>query len=435
MPKENEPLPYQRRILDTKGLAQRVDLSYQKRPHRFRDWRRRLTWIAPLVAALAMLPLILGVGESEKVFSNGPVSPAHAIFEQNCSLCHASAFSRVSDAACRQCHDGPIHQASAVGGPGCADCHVEHRGKPLLAGVDDRHCTRCHADLAAHARGARLESIRITGFARNRHPEFPAGKKTDRRPLHLNHAAHMPAQPKTLRGMKLPMKCSDCHGTDPASPRGDLLPVSFEQHCRACHKRELEFDVNQILGSEAAPAPHTRDPQTIRNFITQTYQQALASNPPLAQRPLGREIEPPPNPAAWLAAVVQQSEAYLFERKCQYCHQLEPRRGEFPVVKRVNPIRGEHVEGKPEGRPWLARAQFSHRAHRAVDCSSCHRAARASTKTEEVLIPKLENCLPCHGRTGTSLDHCAQCHLYHDKSKEADKDRRPVEQLIGGGTG
>jgi hypothetical protein len=39
--------------------------------------------------------------------------------------------------------------------------------------------------------------------------------------------------------------------------------------------------------------------------------------------------------------------------------------------------------------------------------------------------------LPCHGGTGTTQDNCAQCHLYHDKKQELDRDRRPIEELLG----
>jgi hypothetical protein len=48
-----------------------------------------------------------------------------------------------------------------------------------------------------------------------------------------------------------------------------------------------------------------------------------------------------------------------------------------------------------------------------------------------VLVPGMQPCLSCHGSTGTAQDHCVQCHLYHDKSRELDKDRRPIERLTG----
>jgi hypothetical protein len=202
----------------------------------------------------------------------------------------------------------------------------------------------------------------------------------------------MPARAKTLRGMKLPMKCADCHVTDRNSPTGDLLPVTFEQNCKSCHARELEFDVHQVLGPGAAPAPHTRDPKTIHEAVAAAYG--------------GR-------PDA--AALIRDSEDYLFGRKCAYCHE-----GGGPVVAKVGAIRGRH----PDGAAWFARSEFNHRAHRAVGCESCHRAARASVKTADVLIPKMESCLPCHGDRRAELDRCAVCHRYHNRSLEKDVERK-----------
>ena len=95
MSKEEKPIPYETRVVDTKGTAQRLDLGYLSKPNQFNDLRRKLTWIAPIVAAVAMIPFLTGVGPLEKVFSNGPVSKSHAIFEQNCQVCHADRKSVV----------------------------------------------------------------------------------------------------------------------------------------------------------------------------------------------------------------------------------------------------------------------------------------------------------------------------------------------------
>src|SRR5688572_8761100 len=124
MAKEEKPLEYERRIVDTKGLAQRIDLNYLRRPHAFRALRRRLMWGAPLLAAVAILPLFFGGGR--KAFSAGPVSQPHAIFESQCSLCHASAFNAVADKSCQTCHDAGPHR-EGVAQSRCADCHREHQ--------------------------------------------------------------------------------------------------------------------------------------------------------------------------------------------------------------------------------------------------------------------------------------------------------------------
>ena len=62
MGKEEKPLEYQRRIRDTKGVAQRLDLDYLKRPALLALLRKRLTWGLIGVAVLACVPLVLGVG-------------------------------------------------------------------------------------------------------------------------------------------------------------------------------------------------------------------------------------------------------------------------------------------------------------------------------------------------------------------------------------
>jgi hypothetical protein len=437
MSKEEKPLEYQRRILDTKGVVQRLDLDYLKKPSPFRDWKRKLSWLAPAVALIGVVPFVAGIGGLDKAFSNGPVSRAHSVFENNCQACHVSNFSNVPDGACKACHDGPPHPAKSVDGAkpareiSCATCHLEHRDNRSLSEVADGNCTTCHADLKANGSDVKLAGVEISGFRDGRHPEFSTIQRTDTRPLRTNHAVHMPAQPKTIRNMKLPMKCSDCHTTDTQSATGDLLPVTFDRHCRECHKRELEFDVYQVLGEAAQPAPHTKDAEAIHRFIVASYEKALSANPSLADRPLGRELTPPGGAPAWLSKVVRDSEFFLFERKCKYCHEYEGQIGNYPIVKKVAPILGHFAPEKPDGEPWLIRGEFSHRAHRAVDCSSCHRGARTSSKTSDVLIPKLADCTGCHGSSGSHLDRCSGCHLYHNKSKELDKDRRPAEELLG----
>jgi hypothetical protein len=155
------------------------------------------------------------------------------------------------------------------------------------------------------------------------------------------------------------------------------------------------------------------------------------TEPARARRPLERSFAPPPDAAAWLNLAVTQSESFLFERKCRYCHEYEPAAGAFPVVRKVSQIPGRYALEKAGGETWLPRAEFSHRAHRAAECSSCHTLARGSKETSDVLLPRLQDCLPCHGPTGTPQDRCAKCHLYHDKSQELDRDRRPLEQLLG----
>jgi hypothetical protein len=127
--------------------------------------------------------------------------------------------------------------------------------------------------------------------------------------------------------------------------------------------------------------------------------------------------------------VVKDAEQYLFGRKCVYCHQMKG----YAEVTRVGEVAGRYV-GEPAGKgaPWFERGEFSHRSHRALECEGCHTQARTSSKTEDVLIPAMKTCTPCHGNSGTSLDDCARCHQYHNRSLE--KQRVPGGPLGTPGT-
>jgi len=386
---------------------------------------------------------------SPRLLENGSVSRSHLIFERNCASCHNVSFQSVSDKSCKQCHDGPVHHENAIGTTRCAECHAEHRGNVRLTDVDSRYCTRCHANLAEHGTAIKTKALRITGFGPNVHPEFSPASFPDLRPIRLNHAKHMPDRPSTFRGHKLPMQCGDCHRTDPLSPTGDLLPVTFQSECRYCHREELGFLLPQLenaalrnafprevvdrLNGEAFISPHTKNTQTIHEYVVNSYTSLVRDFPAVTSTPLERGFDTEPSADAWLQKAVNQAESYLFERKCVYCHTYSQPfggPGQYPVVKKVNAIRGRYVENQPLGVPWLRHARFSHRAHRAVECSSCHTEAKRSTKTEDVLIPVERDCLPCHGTTGTAQDYCSQCHIYHDKSKELQRDRQPVKALV-----
>jgi len=430
MSREDKPLDYQRRIRDTRTVAQRLDLDYLRRPAIMTLLRSRMSWAAVSAAVLLSVPLLLGVGGGRRALENGPVSESHVFYEARCEACHTRAFGGVPDTACKQCHDGAAHPAFSFDtakitgmAPRCAECHVEHRGRALLAEVSSGNCTTCHGNLALHATGMKVRALEISAFRPGRHPEFSPASYKDQRPLRLNHAAHMPAEPKNIRGMKLPMQCVDCHVTNHNSPKNDPLPVTFDANCQRCHSRELEFDVYQVFGSKPTPAPHTRDKAKIDDFIRAAYRDLLAADPEVARRPLGSDLSPQPSAAAWLERVVHDSEDYLFNRKCVYCHAAEP------MSNRVHRVAGRYSAGNTNGEPWLVRGEFSHRAHRAVQCESCHTAARASTKTEDVLIPVMKDCMPCHGGARAELERCSRCHLYHDRALEQNT-RQPIEKLL-----
>lgn len=274
----------------TRHIAQRIDITYHRRPTWFKLWRR---WVAVLtVVAVGILIAVAAVsmlhgGRAQRWLNPGPVSSAHAHFENDCAQCHdnggKAGFSKtVSDSACLKCHDAAVHAKSAnqfvasnaMHSSNCTACHVEHRGHAALAAVDNRLCSQCHGDLNNHLEAGRVLPAgfdpHVTQFAIGNHPAFgrqllaagvplkmPATPKSTTQPwlpnLHLkfNHATHMdPGKVQTK------LECGACHvpiRPDPKSllATGSMQPVNFDQNCRSCHK--LQFEKSGVL----VLLPHT----------------------------------------------------------------------------------------------------------------------------------------------------------------------------------
>jgi hypothetical protein len=449
MAKDNEPIKYQPRDQDTKDLAQRVDLRYQSKPSQFQVWLRRLLWLVPAICLAASIPFLTGIGATRTAFTNGPMSRVHASFEKRCENCHAPGVTHVRDLECRSCHDGAVHNDRVTETILCADCHTEHRGNRQLTEMSDIQCARCHADLPAHRKSGELAAS-IAGFKGPRkglfgfakpatHIDWLPNMTPDGRPLKLNHAVHMPRESRTIKGMTLPMKCTDCHQLNPNGAVGEVMPVTFEKHCRRCHSEELVFDRFGIVKTGAEPAPHAKNPNATRSQIQQTIERAMSSEPDIWQKVfLGRDVKASSGPA-FLAMASKASEDYLFnepKRGCQKCHEYEAVQADgLPVVKKVQAINGRFVAGEKDGVPWLKRAMFSHRAHRAESCESCHSQARASEKSSDILVPGMQSCTPCHGASNSALDNCTQCHQYHDHTRDKESIGRPVDQLVNKSSG
>lgn len=421
-----------------KSLAQRIDLNYFKEPGRLRRWKFLLS--VGLTSAAVVWLMVMAVAGRNKVYTAGPMSPAHAFVSNRCQVCHddpGTFRKHVRDAACEACHDGPVHQAKQVTTPTCASCHGEHRGAMRLARVPDSLCTSCHADLQVRDGKPRFE--RVVADLNGRHPEFAPLREGHGDPgtIKLNHQVHLKAGLKGPRGPVL-MVCADCHrppadvrgwpyateelrraaapNPDPlAAPptRAYMSPMKYEKQCAACHL--LQFDKRF-----PDPVPH-KEPKIVHEYVTKRYAEYIAAHPEAWRMKEAAERRVPGDPAhaaaarnasEWVNMQVAAAEQLLWQKTCKECHTVRAGAGPLPEIPKAQiPVR------------WLPHSLFSHESHRAVDCVSCHTKTPQSKETADVLIPGIATCRQCHSShqavaTESADARCSACHEYHDWSKE-----------------
>jgi hypothetical protein len=463
--KKKDEGPYPR------NFARWYALDYFRRPRRFKSLRFYVTLGLTAVALLLCLASL--VPAFHRMHQAGPVSKAHAQFNQDCATCHDRMFGPVerlivptvsiSDKSCNQCHFGTPHQAKQSHEAACVACHREHQGHKILAmHVADRQCTDCHASLPSHLKPSETTRFHaVITDLNSDHPDFrPSLKgKKDEAKIKFNHKAHLDLDLDALRaanqnggvellkGLGAKLACAQCHTLD--NQRQYFLPIRYESHCAQCHPldvplvgkftKEMEPAVTEFVKT---PLPH-KEPAIVRAVLRDRLVLFAQKNnvvqgpaePPPAARPL------PWKPSgvtdaqwAWAVKHGDQTEAVLFMNRqwskaenmmgCTYCHFERKRdsaglpeyyRTEIPAI-------------------WYKHSFFNHGSHRFVSCADCHdRNAEGtpvakSQSTADILLPTLHVCQECHrgpiGTTGSAGNACVQCHRYHDRAQD-----RPPEKL------
>ncbi|MFM9957408.1 MAG: cytochrome c3 family protein [Phycisphaerales bacterium] len=286
---------------------------------------------------------------------------------------------------------------------------------------------------------------KVTSFASD-HPEFAPlrdGRK-DATGIKFPHAAHFEfpkISAKDWKGVDRRLECLDCHL--PESDGRYMLPVTFEQHCAACHS------LGQIEVAEGvvkpAPTPHGDEGEIAAVVNAQVFEwvamnaskgAAGAEKPAEEAKPAaggggrrgrGGAAEAPKKAELQAFKSPDELDTFLIDQrdkvfkdlakgtKCGYCHTVDKAdtKGSPFVVK--NPKIPDQ---------WLTRSVFSHAAHAMVSCASCH-AAEASTSAADINLPNLNSCRECHsprtaGEQAMSVngagDSCVLCHVYHPKN-------------------
>jgi predicted CXXCH cytochrome family protein len=198
-------------------------------------------FVVGAIAALILAVVFLAdafVGRASTVTA-GALSRSHALFASECSTCHVPLQS-VPDANCTACHEkfgGGVgaysfashylyrsgdfdRSAPAARELTCAGCHQEHQGREAsLQRVADAYCTSCHE---------------IGSFRRN-HPEFRFAAESEPDPANLKfpHVKHVREVMEEYEVVDAEAACLRCH--QPEATGRSFQPISFAQHCDACH--------------------------------------------------------------------------------------------------------------------------------------------------------------------------------------------------------
>lgn len=474
-----------------KQKTARIPLDYYQRGDALARWKLLLAVGAAIAAGGWAL---VGTRQAANHHSPGPVASVHAPWEANCEACHkpfvpirsdawlADASGALElDAKCQKCHPTADHHAVArkQDVAHCSGCHREHAGREVqLTRTADKNCTTCHEDLLAHT--TKPETIvadgkfafkRVLSFAAGVHPEF-RGSANDPGKLKFSHRRHLAPglnwgandrfKPQRLRDLPATdreryrkagatdddlvyLNCGDCHQPSAATSMANNLsgsltpkraigatmqPVSFENHCRACHP--LNY-APASPGSAAAPqlVEHGLAPDKLKAFLEGVFaRRVLDENPTLLEeKAVDREL---PGKASSLESPklrealdkkLRVAETFLRGR-CSQCHELADMPTQSPVVPTKTPT------------VWLTHARFDHASHRAWACQHCHKPQAADQPNyllatwrpgehepaldhTDVLIPGLSNCLECHtdrpveGTAGRARNDCVECHSYH----------------------
>jgi FHA domain len=446
--------------------VQASDFSRAFRTDLAQTWlsKRATAWILFALILFGTLLIPLGQltwydGEAKRPFvpadaqwTSGPLFAAHQLaVGSNCNLCHAVPFERVRDSECTTCHDHiadhvepAVAQRAGLEHVRCATCHQEHNEPPHLVVSSETLCTTCHAHPERFASIRQLS--KASGFSSSRHPKFDAyllrsshrsggtgllfewhtervaieGAKESSN-LKFSHSVHLDGSRVLKVTDSTALGCSDCHTLAP--DKAHFLPITMEQHCRACH--DLKFDpadpARELPHGQPTEAILTIEGHYLRKYGDPNAAPTAEIKRRLPDRPGSLERCTDSAFACAMRKTRDEAVNQFTRRGCITCHVVDDTRSDDIYSRfQVYPIR---LVGD-----YLPRSQFDHASHLTqkdvtgdAACESCH-DARHSEDSSDVLIPDLDNCVQCHssdareraGNSGVILP-CIGCHDYHPR--------------------
>lgn len=267
------------------------------------------------------------------------------------------------------------------------------------------------------------------------HPDWAVlrGDREDAATVKFNHARHMDAgnanvqealqahgqQARAIERLadgQLSLTCASCH--QPDAQGRYMKPISFEQHCVACHEQNLIQ-----IGPRRAVHGNVSEliEQVNRELLASVLKENLLHPPDKAVEELEIDID----------GEISRDRHKEFDRvlngcgKCHYSAAIErpkrPRGAPFELASPAIPQR------------WLERSVFSHEAHRALTCLECHAQATTGTETSDIMLPSIDSCRACHAPEVGVRSDCVLCHVYHPPLEPAPTGTLTIEEYAAAG--
>jgi len=357
----------------------------------------------------------------------------------------------------------------------CASCHLEHladaplkaaapgapvapprpRPTPVLRMTNG--CTDCHDKLRERLGTTTLRDVPDW----THHPEFrpliarsPIGgmtpvldrislveKPSDYTGLIFSHQTHLSPTGGVARmaaGLRLAgggLTCANCHRPGPGGK--GFVAVEMTRDCSSCHS--LAF----APGPGGAPRllPHGHPDQVVAT-LEQYYGGGGTGKPTAAEASMGffdtvgkLFSGGGQRPAGSPAAAAKIRALFAPRGLCSECHATIAPADASSLEYRIRPI---HLTER-----YLPWGDFDHSlpAHKQdadgrPTCDTCHRVVD-SAGSSQVMLPRIEQCATCHGKTKTQTTQaasgdCAECHSYHAPGVATPKAKSTLASSDGG---
>ncbi len=448
-----------------KQRSQRIEIDYYRKTGGLHRLKIACVIAALFVSATYAVYVLAAGGQSHT--STGPLSRAHASFENDCHQCHTD-FSPIDsrgaklnlnfvgidseksiaqiERSCQKCHQvgnhyrDKMHADWQLTDQNCAGCHADHKGRDFdLNLIAASQCNSCHALLSEGCKGTPTVRENVVAFTKDLHGDFKSLAKDHRGTIKFDHRQHMMAgqiyegqkgaftiamldptarsrylKPGQTDESPVTLDCSSCHQFAGVPDRSKTMtadaelgryiqPIAFDDHCAACHGMNPG-----IATPETTPLPHAVTWSRIELLLTATINGARASG--IARLPRD-DHQATPQPGAGLGRSADNGDPVDSAGSVQAALQV--------VKKQCSKCHDDEATADtaiqdalsgiaaPMIPPrWFVHGLYDHAVHREISCSYCH--AGAYPNGEE---PGLATRQETEKRVMIAgIDSCTGCH-------------------------